>query len=425
MDTIVINEYLDVIGPETEMAGPVQSKSTIRTVVPPGCWGPMITPSVRSGHEVSRPVYVEDAEPGDAIAITVRDIHILSNFTSSGDSEPIEGRFHQDPTVNAVCPSCGTTNPETYLKGVGSAAIRCKTCGAEVLPQTIRNGYTLIYDENHSLGISAPETVAKSIALGLHDNSALPKGSKQHPVNILAKADIEQMITRVEPMVGNIGTIPARMMPSSRNAGDALANLQRNPHFSSVEKADLTDAHMDVNTVTTGSIVIAPVKVSGGGVYIGDVHSIQGNGELAGHTADVTAEVTVTVELIKNVAIEGPIVLPPVHSLAKAFRPITDEEYRRAETVAKSRGYELTTRSLPVQFIGSGISLEEAINNAIERASHATGLNASELRNRATVTGSVDIGRISGVVYITMMLPEEILDRMGIAPIVQTHYQNQ
>jgi len=35
---------------------------------------------------------------------------------------------------------------------------------------------------------------------------------------------------------------------------------------------DLTDGHLDIDSVREGAIVIAPVKVKGGGVYAGDAH---------------------------------------------------------------------------------------------------------------------------------------------------------
>ena len=40
----------------------------------PGCWGPMITPAIRGGHEVAQPVAVAGAEPGDAIAVRIKDM---------------------------------------------------------------------------------------------------------------------------------------------------------------------------------------------------------------------------------------------------------------------------------------------------------------------------------------------------------------
>ena len=55
---------------------------------------------------------------------------------------------------------------------------------------------------------------------------------------------------------------------------------------------------MDIDEVREGAIVIAPVKVDGGGVFAGDVHAMQGDGEVSGHTTDVAAEVTLGVEVI-------------------------------------------------------------------------------------------------------------------------------
>ncbi len=59
---------------------------------------------------------------------------------------------------------------------------------------------------------------------------------------------------------------------------------------------------MDINKTREGAIVIAPVKVKGGGgVYVGgDAHAMQGgDGEIAGHTADVSAIVTLKVKVLK------------------------------------------------------------------------------------------------------------------------------
>ncbi|MEH7342558.1 acetamidase/formamidase family protein [Bacillus sp. JJ1532] len=418
-----VDEYTDIIGPSIRMLGPIKSGDSISTLVPPGCWGPMITPNIKSGHEVSLPVAIEDAHPGDAVAIIVKEIKMESRYTSSGNSIPINQRFGHDPTVDAICPNCKTKNPNTYVSGIGEESIRCSVCDETVLPQKIGNGYTLIFNDEKTIGISVPKQTAENIANNISDDQPLPKNSKQHHVNILAKSDIQNLITRVHLMIGNIGLIPNKNIPSSRNAGDTLASLTRLPEFYDVDKTDLTDAHMDINTVTEKSIIIAPVKVKGGGLYIGDVHSVQGNGELAGHTADVTACVTVEIHLIKNLPLDGPIIIPTAQNLNPIFQPISVDEYKKSEELAKEYGFALSEKSYPVQFVGSGNTLNEAIDNAIERAEQATNLTASELRNRATVTGSVDIGRTSGVVYISMMLPESILRKMKIEQYVLNQYK--
>ena len=55
-----------VIGPSSKMLGPVADGGRIVFETAPGCWGPMITPTIRGGHEVCTPVAIEGAEVGDA-----------------------------------------------------------------------------------------------------------------------------------------------------------------------------------------------------------------------------------------------------------------------------------------------------------------------------------------------------------------------
>lgn len=63
-----------VLDPKEQMLGPVENGGTIIANTAPGCWGPMITPSLRGGHEVTQPVYIEGAIPGDGVVIRIRDI---------------------------------------------------------------------------------------------------------------------------------------------------------------------------------------------------------------------------------------------------------------------------------------------------------------------------------------------------------------
>lgn len=65
--TVLVNQFTNgILGPEQPMLGPVKDGGHIIANTAPGCWGPMITPAIRGGHEVTRPVAVEGAEVGDA-----------------------------------------------------------------------------------------------------------------------------------------------------------------------------------------------------------------------------------------------------------------------------------------------------------------------------------------------------------------------
>src|SRR5450756_3103102 len=70
-------------------------------------------------------------------------------------------------------------------------------------------------------------------------------------------------------------------------------------------------------------IIIVPVKVDGAGIYAGDVHAMIGDGEVAVHTTDIGARLVVRVEIIKGLALDGPILLPPADDLPFLARPFT------------------------------------------------------------------------------------------------------
>ena len=67
-ETVFVDRFCDgIIGPGTEVIGTVRDGGHIVANTAPGCWGPMITPAIKGGHEVTLPVAVEGAEVGDAI----------------------------------------------------------------------------------------------------------------------------------------------------------------------------------------------------------------------------------------------------------------------------------------------------------------------------------------------------------------------
>lgn len=423
--TIEITKFVDIIGGNLNSSPLISSGDRIKVTTPPGCWGAMITPSIRSGHEVSEPVFVEGAEIGDAIALHIEKVAVISKYASSGTGKRIEGRFKQDPTVNAICPTCQTQNPITKVIGIGDGGIVCANCGKPIIPQTLSNGYTIAFDENKTIGATVSKFAAEKIAERVFKgDEKLPKGSTQHLVTLLAKSDFYGTPTRIAPMIGNIGCVPKHPMPSSRNCLDMHASLISNPEFSHITKEDINDAHMDLKTVVEGSVVLSPVKVPGGGVYVGDVHSIQGNGELAKHTVDVIADVMVRVELIKGLAIDGPIVIPTLKEIDYRFIPLDATEKEVLNQVLIDLGDQPIEEHYPLQFVGSGSDLNQGINNAVERISRLTGLPEEEVMNRATISGEVGIGRTSGLVYITLLLPQSQLQRMNILQLVESHYKS-
>ena len=115
-----------------------------------------------------------------------------------------------------------------------------------------------------------------------------------------------------------------------------------------------TDAHLDTNEVRPGAILICPVKIDGGGVYIGDCHANQGDGEPGLHTTDITAEARVRVNVIKNLPLDGPILLPVAEDVPFIARPFSQEELAAGERLAQRYHVKVQRNVGPVQFIGTG-----------------------------------------------------------------------
>lgn len=427
---VIVDRYTDIVGPSNEMLGPVSDGGRIEFITVPGCWGAMITPSLRSGHEVSLPVRVEGAKVGDSVALHIERIEQLSKATTSGTSLGWDGRFISDPFIAGICPTCRDAGrhflyPDTYLDGIGESAVRCKACHSEVIPFHMVEGYTMAFDEAMGIGVTVSKDRAAEIArdgkawMGLHENS------HQHPVVTLAKADLVGTMTRCRISAGNLGSIPAIDIPSSHNCGDFGAFLVGAEHEFALTDEELeqrTDVHMDIDSVREGSILIVPAKVDGAGIYAGDVHAMIGDGELAVHTTDVAARVVVRVEVIKGLTLEGPILLPPLEDLPFLVRPFTSDEVSRAKTLAQQNNTNLEGPVLPLQILGSGPFINAAVDNAVQMASQLLNMSTDEVKNRGTISGAIEIGRLPGFIQLNLLAPKDKIDNLGILHLVEAQY---
>jgi formamidase len=425
--TVFVDTFTDgLLGPQVEMLGPVEDGGHIVVNTTPGCWGPMITPSIRGGHEVAQPVAVAGAEPGDAIAIRIKDIEVTSIATASGNDLSPEGSFNGDPYCAPVCPSCGEEYPETRLEGIGQESVRCVECGADATPFKFTNGYTIAFDQAREFGVTLPREAAERIAHEAPRYAALPENSVQNPILAFAPHDIVGLATRLRPFMGQLGTTPSITLPDSHNAGDFGSFLVGAPHGYAITAEQLaehrTDGHLDIDAVRAGAILVCPVKLPGGGVYMGDMHALQGDGEIAGHTCDVSGTVSLQVEVLKGLGIDGPLLFPLEEDLPYLARPLTGAERARAEALGREWGVTELEESAPISVIGSGPDLNSATDNGLERAAELLGMEVPEVKNRATVAGAIEIGRHPGVVQVTFRAPLESLERRGLLPYVREQY---
>ncbi len=417
---------LGLVGPEQKWAGTVADGGTVRTHTPPACWGPMITPEFRGGHEVTRPIRVENAEPGDALVVRIESVEVTSVATSTGSMREREGAFGDDPFVDHRCPECGTKWPESVVEGTGEESIRCAECGANASSFGFEFGYTVAFDDDRSVGLTVGSDGADDLAARAHEAMALPEHSRQHPILLYKPDEIPGTLGHLRPFIGNIGTTPARAFPDSHNAGDFGQFLIGAGHdWGLPDEAaldDRTDGHMDSNDVRPGATLICPVRVEGAGLYVGDLHANQGDGELSLHTTDVSGRTELEVEVIKDLELDGPLLLPNESDLPEIARPYTDAEHETGDELAAEYDVDEVLDAAPIQIIGSGATINDATENAFDRAGELFGITEGEIRARCTFTGGVEIARLPGVVQLSMLAPMAFLEECGLDEIAREHY---
>ena len=196
---IVVEEYTGgLIGPSLEMIGTLKDGGTISTISPPGCWGPMITPEFVGGHEVSRPVAVDGAEVGDAVALFVEKVWVRSGAISSGTMTTKAAAFGSDPFVDKQCPNCKTPWPASRIEGTGPDCVRCVKFGAECSPFAFEEGYTIAFDDKRRVGITLDEEAAAEVASRAYEVAALSKQSRQHPILLYKPHTIPGTLSRLQ-----------------------------------------------------------------------------------------------------------------------------------------------------------------------------------------------------------------------------------
>ena len=78
--------------------------------------------------------------------------------------------------------------------------------------------------------------------------------------------------------------------------------------------------------------------------------------------------------------------------------------------------------SAPISVIGTGPDLNAATDNGLARAAELLEMSVPEVKNRATITGGIEIGRHPGVVQVTFRAPLDRLAKRGLLPFVRDQY---
>jgi acetamidase/formamidase len=155
---------------------------------------------------------------------------------------------------------------------------------------------------------------------------------------------------------------------------------------------------------------------------MGDMHAMQGDGEIAGHTCDVSGTATLEVEVMKGLDIDGPILFPVAEDLPFLARPLSESERAQALALARRHGVEELEESAPISVVGTGPDLNSATDNGLERAARLFDMTVPEVKNRATITGAIEIGRHPGVVQVTFRAPVDRLEGRGLLDFAREMY---
>ncbi|MBV9584817.1 MAG: acetamidase/formamidase family protein, partial [Alphaproteobacteria bacterium] len=143
---------------------------------------------------------------------------------------------------------------------------------------------------------------------------------------------------------------------------------------------------------------------------------------IAGHTCDVAGTVTLQAEVLKGLAIDGPVLFPLEEDLPFLAKPLSGEERRRALALGQRYGVTALEESLPISVIGTGPDLNSATDNGLARAGDLLGMSVPEVKNRATISGAIEIRRYPSVVQVTLRAPVECLNACGLLAYAQEHY---
>lgn len=121
-DTALVDTHSSgLVGPESIPGVTIQSGGRMRCLLPSGCLGPIITRHFRGGHETTRPVFVEGAHPGDALAISIERLVVKSRESKSWSASSrstlvamTEGcRVMASTNVVASCHATAAVQPTT------------------------------------------------------------------------------------------------------------------------------------------------------------------------------------------------------------------------------------------------------------------------------------------------------------------------
>ncbi len=121
----------------------------------------------------------------------------------------------------------------------------------------------------------------------------------------------ERISLPLNPMIGVIGTAPADEDIPTGTPGKHGGN-------------------MDCKRIVKGSSLYLPVNIPGALLALGDLHALMGDGEIVVCGVEISGEVTVKVEVLKNCKLPLPMLTEGEHVITIASAETLDEAAREA-----------------------------------------------------------------------------------------------
>ncbi|MBH98968.1 MAG: acetamidase [Rhodospirillaceae bacterium] len=321
-------------------------------------------PILGTVHPLTGPVYIEGAEPGDTIAVTIKDI------------EP--GRFGQT-----------------------------RITGNAFIGDHISGPFSVLWKLNRKEAVSDDLPGIK-----------IPNSSFPGIITVLPGPDqIEVIVAREQALAdqGGSATLPqsAHALPAVICGYESVKNnecLRTGPPREH-------GGNMDIRYLGVGSTIYLPCYIEGCGLGVGDLHFAQGDGEVAGTAIEMNATVTLTTEVIKDGRnldrgphYEGASRLMDIPS--RRFYATTGLPIKSAGEVPPDMQYLDSPKVNELENLSKDISLaaRNALIEIIDYMVDTYGLTPEQAYVVASVAVDLRIGQLVDVpnVGVTAILPLDI-----------------
>lgn len=206
-------------------------------------------------------------EPGETLIVETEDAW-NGQIRKRGDRRDYSTRPYGNPQSGPI-----------YVKGAGkgdSLAVRIR----QIEPM-IGQGATRTPSYWWFMGSTEGAALDKFL------RSDLPENLRICPIRDGKVYFTDRHVLPYEPFIGTIGTAPPLESISSGGLGNHGGN-------------------MDLPDVCPGNTLYLPVYVEGALLHLGDVHAVQGDGEITGNGVEMPAECTLTIDLLKGKTIPSP-----------------------------------------------------------------------------------------------------------------------